>query len=100
MEARTQKMDTPPPLPAGATQQMNRTIATGPPGFDPMKTAMGAPMRAMELEVVPGSRYGYAPSSSRKHLMLLLKSSSQMIGRRMPLNLCLVIDRSGSMEGE
>jgi Ca-activated chloride channel family protein len=65
-----------------------------------MKTAMGVPMRALELEAVMGGRYGFAPEPSREHLLLLLKTSNAMIGRRMPLNLCLVIDRSGSMEGE
>jgi Ca-activated chloride channel family protein len=100
MEDRTQQVGNPPMPASGATQQMNRTMVTGSPGMDPMKTAMGAPMRAMELEMVPGSRYGFAPTPSREHMMLLLKSSSQMLGRRMPLNLCLVIDRSGSMEGE
>lgn len=107
MEDRTQQMGNPPGavpvLPGGATQQMNRTALGGPgvpPGVDPMRTAMGAPMRALELEAVPGSRYAFAPESSREHLMLLLKASGAMMGRRMPLNLCLVIDRSGSMEGE
>jgi len=65
-----------------------------------MRTAMGAPMRALEVEALLGSRYGYAPDGGREHLLLLLKSSGAMMGRRMPLNLCLIIDRSGSMEGE
>lgn len=102
MEDRTQQMPNPPGGP-GATQQMDRTVLSGPgvmPGQDPVKTAMGAPMRALELEAVMGSRYGFAPEPSREHLLLLLKSSNTTIGRRMPLNLCLVIDRSGSMEGE
>src|SRR5262245_16005302 len=99
MEDRTQQMGN-PPLPAGgATQQMSRT-ALGAPAVDPMRTAMGAPMRALELEAVPGSQFAFASDSSREHLLLLLKSSGAMMGRRMPLNICLVIDRSGSMEGE
>jgi Ca-activated chloride channel family protein len=103
MEDRTQQMGNPPVPPGGATQQMSRTVIGGPggaPGVDPMRTAMGAPMRALEMEIVPGSRFGFAPESSREHLLLLLKSSGAMMGRRTPLNLCLVIDRSGSMEGE
>src|SRR5437870_581659 len=97
MEDRTQQMVQPPP--GGTTQQMNRT-ALGGPGQDPMRTAMGAPMRALELETVPGNRFAFAGDSSREHMLLLLKSSGAQMGRRMPLNLCLVIDRSGSMEGE
>jgi Ca-activated chloride channel family protein len=107
MEDKTQQMGSPgmPPFnPAqGATQQMNRTMLTGPggaPGMDPMRTTMGAPMRALELEAALGSRYGYASGTSREHLLLSLKSSGAQMGRRMPLNLCLIIDRSGSMEGE
>jgi Ca-activated chloride channel homolog len=104
MEDRTQQMgNMPAPPGGGSTQQMNRTMLTGPgvaPGADPMRTAMGAPMRALELEAIVGNRFGYAPENTREHLLLLLKSSGAMMGRRMPLNLCLVIDRSGSMEGE
>lgn len=101
MEDRTQQMGNPGSFPpGGATQQMNRTLLTGARGGDPMKTAMGAPMRALEAEAVLGNRFALASESSREHLLLLLKSSGMMMGRRMPLNLCLVIDRSGSMEGE
>src|SRR5260221_7062020 len=103
MEDRTQQMGSPAVPPGGATQQMSRTTIGGPggaPGMDPMRTAMGAPMRALELEAVPGSRFGYGPETSREHFLLLLRSSGAMMGKRMPLNLCLVIDRSGSMEGE
>lgn len=125
MEDRTQQMGQPPQAAqptqqpgspyGGATQQMDRTVLTGPggagfapgvqqppvaPGMDPGRTAMGAPMRALELEALPGSRFALATGPSRDHLMLLLRSSGAQMGRRMPLNLCLVIDRSGSMEGE
>lgn len=100
MDDRTQQMGNPPMAPGGASQEVNRTVLSGPPGVDPMRTAMGAPMRALELEAVSGSRFALAPEPSREHLLLLLRSSAQMIGRRMPLNLCLAIDRSGSMEGE
>ncbi len=103
MEDRTQQM----PMTGGgvpaSTQQMNRTALGGSPlapGFDPGKTAMGAPMRALEMEAIVGNRYGLASASSREHLLLMIRSSGAMLGRRMPLNICLVIDRSGSMEGE
>ncbi len=113
MEDRTQQMGQPPAGGMAGAQQMDRTMLTNPggpanpggaptmmPGMDPMRTAMGAPMRALEIEAIAGSRYGFAPESSREHLLLLLKSSGAMMGRRMPLNICLIIDRSGSMEGD
>ena len=94
MEDRTQQMGGP----AGGASPADRTVALG--GADPMRTAMGAPLRALELEAVCGNRYANASTTSREHLLLLLRSSGAALGRRMPLNLCLVIDRSGSMEGE
>jgi Ca-activated chloride channel family protein len=113
MEDRTQQMGMPPGG-VGGGQPMDRTMLTNPggpggfapgaptmmPGADPMRTTMGAPMRALEVEALLGSRYSYAPEGGREHLLVMLKSSGQMMGRRMPLNLCLIIDRSGSMEGE
>jgi Ca-activated chloride channel homolog len=75
-----------------------RTVI-GAPAFDPGRTAMGAP-GGLALQVVPGNRYAMATESGREHALVQLQSSGMMAGRRLPLNLCLVIDRSGSMEGE
>src|SRR5260370_12133180 len=75
-----------------------RTVI-GTPAFDPGRTAMGAP-GGLALQVVPGNRYAMATESGREHALVQLQSSGMMAGRRLPLNLCLVIDRSGSMEGE
>jgi Ca-activated chloride channel homolog len=75
-----------------------RTVI-GAPGFDPARTAMGAP-GGLVLQVVPGNRYALAPETGREYGLVQLQSSGMMAGRRLPLNLCLVIDRSGSMEGE
>src|SRR3979411_2628066 len=41
-----------------------------------------------------------APEISREHALVVIKASGQQIGRRAPINVCLCIDRSGSMEGE
>src|SRR5215210_1188109 len=75
-----------------------RTVI-GAPGFDPARTAMGAP-GGLVLQVVPGNRYALATEPGREHALVQLQASGLMAGRRLPLNLCLVIDRSGSMEGE
>ena len=115
MEDRTQIMGTPgAPLPVGSQP----TIMSGTPtvmgatptqmgmgrtqmGFDPMRTAMGMPaMQTLEIECLPGNRYAYAPEASREQALVVVKASGQQLGRRAPINICLVIDRSGSMEGE
>jgi len=96
MEDRTQQMGYPAGGVPPAGPYGERTVV---PGGTADRTVVGGPMRALELEAVPGSRYGYA-GGGREHLLLMAKSAAQAIGRRMPLNLALVIDRSGSMEGE
>jgi Ca-activated chloride channel family protein len=72
----------------------------GPPGFDPARTAMGAPPTALALEVIAGNQHALAPRNSAEHALIQVDASGMAMGRRLPLNLCLVIDRSGSMEGE
>jgi len=93
MEDKTQQLGNVPPA------DPNRTVMTAA-ATGAGQTVMGAPMRALELDVVPGNRYAYAPSTTREHLLVMLRAPGNVVGRRMPLNLALVIDRSGSMEGE
>jgi Ca-activated chloride channel homolog len=81
----------------GRTQMGMPTTAM--PGFDPMRTAMGLPMQTIELECIPGNRYVLGPEVTRDHALVVLKASGQQLGRRAPINVCLCIDRSGSMEG-
>lgn len=97
MEDRTQQLG----QPQGAQGDPNRTVVSGGySGVGSDRTAMGAPMRALELDVASGSRYAFSGGGTREHLLLMLRASGAAVGRRMPLNLSLVIDRSGSMEGE
>lgn len=91
MEDRTQVMGQGLPGVTGA-------YAAQPAAADPLRTAIGGPLRALEIEVAFGNRYAPA-TGGREHLLLRLRASSAAAGRRMPLNLCLAIDRSGSMEG-
>ncbi|MCA1595551.1 MAG: VWA domain-containing protein, partial [Chloroflexi bacterium] len=55
---------------------------------------------AITLECVTGRRYALSTAPSREHVLIQARGSEAQSSRRMPLNLCLVIDRSGSMDGE
>lgn len=82
-------------------QDPYKTQMTGPGGFDPARTQMvGPPQKGITLQCIPGNKYALSTRASREHLLVSLMASNVMGGARMPLNLCLIIDRSGSMEGE
>ncbi len=108
MEDRTQMMGG--GVPAGATTGAaptvlgaSRTQMGATPtqmGFDPARTQMGLPMQSVTVECLPGNRYALGSEVSRDHALVVLKASGQQLGRRAPINICLCIDRSGSMEGE
>lgn len=62
---------------------------------------MAAPQGpAISMEVIAGNEYALATEASRGHLLVVVRSGEAAYGRRLPLNVSLVIDRSGSMEGE
>lgn len=104
---------------ADPTQRLdpNRTMLTSPPaGVDPLRTqAMNAfdPLSpapaqpagpALTAEVVAGRECTMANGPAREQYLLEFRAAGDGspvagIGARTPLNLCLVIDRSGSMEG-
>ena len=99
----------------------NRTMLTGAPAlndplktqamgaFDPLKTSAMAPMVAMDkglaVEVISSREATMANGPAREQFLVELTAAGvpAMGGfggsSRTPLNLCLVIDRSGSMEG-
>jgi Ca-activated chloride channel homolog len=78
----------------------DRTQALAP-GFDPNRTQAAAPGAAFSLMCRPENGALLATEPSRNHLMIQWRASGKaMGGRRMPLNLALALDRSGSMEGE
>lgn len=64
------------------------------------RTQMGMSPQTIEVECISGNRYAMAPEVSREHALVVIKATGQQLGRRAPINVCLCIDRSGSMEGE
>ncbi|GMV37344.1 MAG: hypothetical protein AMXMBFR61_18520 [Fimbriimonadales bacterium] len=70
--------------------------------MDPHRTRMvGVPAgKALSLSVIPGRPVTLANALSREAFLIDLTASEALGSGRQPLNLCLVIDRSGSMEGE
>ena len=74
-------------------------------GFDPLKTSAMAPMpggKALAAEVIAGREATMANGPAREQFLVdFIAGGVAGIagGARTPLNLCLVIDRSGSMEG-
>jgi Ca-activated chloride channel family protein len=83
-----------------ATRQISPPGGSSPSAFDPNRTALGAPPVALAMQLLPGNPYALTTQSTREHALIQLTAGGALAGRRLPLNLCLVIDRSGSMEGE
>lgn len=92
----------------------NRTMLTGVPGlqdplktqakgaFDPLKTsAMPAAGKGLSAEIIAGREATMANGPAREQFLLSFGGGGtpQFGGVRAELNLCLVLDRSGSMEG-
>lgn len=94
----------------------NRTQMTGAPSSDPMRTqALGVmqdagrtaaltPTKALSASIVPGRAVTLANGPAREQFLIEIHAvgsdaPSGLPGSRTPLNLCLVLDRSGSMEG-
>lgn len=97
---------------------INRTVMTGAPvaggqrtvamsPTDMGRTSVMAPMTALEVEIVAGRTVTMANGPAREQFLLELRAGGGsetfggiVSGGRTPMNLCLVIDRSGSMEGQ
>ena len=82
-----------------------RTVAMSP--TDLGRTSVMAPMTALEVEIVAGRTVTMANGPAREQFLLELRAGGGsetfggiVSGGRTPMNLCLVIDRSGSMEGQ
>ena len=87
--------------PAGAFDP-NRTQMAPPPAPRSAPGIDGAGGAALTLNVRVGNRLAAAGERTRQHVLTQITAAGAAGGggRRMPVNISLVIDRSGSMEGE
>lgn len=94
-------------LASGAT--VNKTVMSGPPGLgsDPNRTtAWAPPSQELSVTLTPGRHVTLANGPAREQFLVEVSAGGHSglqgladSGQRTALNLCLVIDRSGSMEG-
>ena len=63
------------------------------------RTQMPGDIRALSVSASVLNPYSFAAQSSRNHLLLKINASGNAMARRMPLNVCLILDKSMSMEG-
>lgn len=77
----------------------NKTQAAPSGGETTPFTGTGA---ALSLSVQVGNRLAAAAERTRQHILTRITASGETTfgGKRLPVNVALVIDRSGSMEGE
>ncbi len=80
----------------------NRTQYAPPPqAGDADRTHYAAPpAQGVQLHCLVENAYAPAVRNTRSHLLVQVQAPETAYGRRLPINLCLCIDRSGSMEGE
>jgi Ca-activated chloride channel family protein len=80
--------------PSGRTQGADRTVVMQPDG----QSHLGV---GLSLICLPGNAFARAHEAGHEHILCEIRSGAQgSAGLRMPLNVCLCLDRSGSMEGE
>lgn len=96
----------------------NRTVLSGAPGLgdplktqamsagafpDPNRTSMMTPEQGLTVSLIAGREATMANGPAREQFLVEFTGAGQpefgMGTTRTPMNLCLVIDRSGSMEG-
>lgn len=58
------------------------------------------PTKGLDVEIIAGRQHALANAPSREGFLIEMKGGGGFAGTRTGLNVCLVIDRSGSMEGE
>lgn len=90
-----------------AAGQAGKTMMIPPVQGDPNKTtALAPPSTGLTFEVVPSRAATMANGPAREQFLIEISAPADAMlsgfhgqGTRTPVNLCLVVDRSGSMEG-
>lgn len=78
----------------------NKTqMSAGAFSADMNRTQMAGSMQALTVECVPENKYSQSTADTRQNVLVKMTGTGTAMGARMPLNLCLILDRSGSMEG-
>lgn len=90
-----------PPNDSDRTQIVGGGGAPPPFSADAQRTQYAAPPgQGLTLQCLVENQYALATQNTRAHVLVQVVAPQAAYGRRLPLNLCLCIDRSGSMEGE
>lgn len=107
---RTQQWDRTQILPAGQDLDRTRVINTSPDQTLMLGGAFPTAQTALVLSASPENAYIKAGANAREHLLFEIRNPgsdaaivggiNSSTGMRLPLNISLVLDRSGSMEGE
>ncbi|MFQ3549224.1 MAG: VWA domain-containing protein [Armatimonadota bacterium] len=63
------------------------------------QTMMSVNIPSVQMECIQGNTHALSVSSNKEHFLFKISGSGTAMGARMPLNLCLILDISGSMEG-
>ena len=78
----------------------NKTqMSAGAFSADMNRTQMAGSMQALTVECVPENKYSQSTADTRQNVLVKMTGTGTAMGARMPLNLYLILDRSGSMEG-
>jgi Ca-activated chloride channel family protein len=102
---KTQKFDPNKTMVSGAVDNRTQAMSAPPIAGDPNRTTAWAPADPVTVTVTPSRGATMANGPAREQFLIEVSAAGDGLpgvgvsGARTPLNLCLVLDRSGSMEG-
>ena len=106
MDDKTQAFDPNRTQIGGPNLNATQAMTSPPSAVDPNRTAAFEPPKPIQVTITPSREAAMANGPGREQFLLEIDAPSEpgltgvvSQGQRTPLNLCLCIDRSGSMEG-